>query len=355
MITAIRSFWVVPRRRVFAVFALWAILALSLPAQGQSNEDVDAAAEDVAGSADVMAAAEPTAPALDLEAIVALDLSSYETAWVRYLNSTSIIWRLLDIEGISQYPFRFVNTASATLMEDLHDLERLESLIEEYDFHYDEDAIIGICDTLALEKYGTTDILCKPGTKDLEPGFAVAVLYHPETFVIVAVARSIDNEESVAARADEWQITVEQMTQTAEPARTDPGAGGCGPYSPNQWVKASDYDQSGLDLPIDTSELVGTITDYECIVPETGTPYLKAWTVMRSRPAPDASKSGKSGDSEDDGETDDGGRPNVGPGWRLVRDEGGGILRYSNGQGRCRLYNQLPGGGWDHYEFDCID
>ena len=358
------------------VLALCIILAVTLSASGQTGDD---ASDETSDGADAAAAtameAEAEAderaddidgetaesdmamdePALDVESIVILTLHTYELGWVRYYNDADYGAPLLADETITQFPFRAVSTSGGLGVSDFADAALMGALFQEYDFSFDETLVQGICDTARLREYNSGDIYCVPGTSAMAPGYVTAVLYHPQTHEIVAMTSTIDNVRGAATR---YRAPVAQQT-------AGDGAG-CGPYNNGQWVEAADYQAAGLSLTVNTETLLGEITHYRCIVPASGAPYLEAWTVMPGGGAHDAASSsgdmsgsgagsgraGSGGDGDDDG---GGNRPSVGGNWRLVHDDGGGILRYTNGQGRCRIYNRLGLDTWDFYEFPCLD
>ncbi len=300
---------------------LFVLPALFLPALGQSDEDN--AAED-ADSAEIMDAKEEAPeemkPPLDLQAIAALEYSTYDTGWVRYLNGVDWDNPVLHAEGISQFPFRTVSLPARVNMELLQDLDFVGAIIEEFDLHYDEAGLQGICDTERMRRYQSTDALCVPGTSVMAPGLIISVLYHPETNAIVALTTTIDNIGGYATRADEWKDLLQ--TQAADPAPAE-GGDSCGPWNNGRWLTAAEYQNSGVSLPINTDRLLGGITHYECSVPENGAPFLIAWTVVEGGGSSNVSSAGGNG----------GGNMSVPPSGDNNSSNGGGDL--SCGGGSC--------------------
>lgn len=149
----------------------------------------------------------------------------------------------------------------------------IAKLINEHKLAYDEDLIAGYCDTEELREI-SEDVFCIPGVHDMPQGFIFLALYHPETFEIVALTSYIYNRDG-AARA---LVGSRQLAFQAAPGEMT--AEGCGPYGAGQWIKATDYAASGLNLPVVQDELVSQITDYQCIVPaDDAAPYLRAYTI----------------------------------------------------------------------------
>ncbi len=292
------------------------LLAFARPALGQA-EDAEAPEEEAAAQAeDAEALAESDAPPVDLESIAALEYSTYDTGWVRYSNGTHVDHPILRVEGVSQFPFRTVSLPGRIDMRLLGDLDFVGALIDEYDLHYDEAGLQGICDTERMRRYQSTDTLCVPGTSIMAPGLIITVVYHPETNAIVALTTTIDNIGGYATRADEWK----HLRQQAAEAEQATDATTCGPWNAGRWITAEEYQNSGLSLPINTDRLLGGITHYECSVPENGAPFLIAWTVMEgggsSSSAGDSGGSGGGGGgggSTGGGDGGGSGEPNCGP------------------------------------------
>ncbi len=302
------------RRRL--LLALVLLLALCLPAIAQSNDSsedeaggdsatVEQEAEDEAEMMDDEAmdeeaeAMDADMPAIDLESIIPLEMRTYEAGWVRFVNLVEYGAPLLpDDEEMVKFPFRAVSLTRMLNADDVTDLEILAEIVDETDLAYDETLVTGVCDTARMQRYNSGDILCVPGTSAMPAGFAMTILYHPETYEVVALTTTIDNIGGVASRA-----VAAPAQAPAAPADTAAPAGdgaGCGPYASGQWIKAADYQASGLNLPVNTSNALGAITDYECVVPASGQPFLNAWTVAAGA----SSRRGNMGDSDGD---DDGG------------------------------------------------
>ena len=193
-------------------------------------------------------------PPVDLETIAMLEYGTYDTGWVRWLNGAWDI-PILDVEGVSQFPFRTVSLPGRVTMALLEDLEFVGALIKEYDLHIDEAALQGLCDTERMRKYQSSDVICIPGTSVMEPGMVITVIYHPESFIIVALTTTIDNIGGYATRADEWRDLL--VVAPAEDGAPQPQGDGCGPLGPGQWISAADYQQQGLNLPISTAGFGG--------------------------------------------------------------------------------------------------
>ncbi len=158
-------------------------------------------------------------------------------------------------------------------MSDLETEGFIDELIEAHDLVYNEQFIIGSCDTTMLSAE-STDIVCVPGADVMPRGHIFLALYHPETFEIVAVTSTIDNIVGGAT-------AIGRLALEAQSARADLPAGqdGCGPYAKGQWIDAEDYQSSGLNLPVADFNDGHKITHYQCIAPENGEPYLQAYDV----------------------------------------------------------------------------
>ena len=274
---------------------LMALLLFALPAVGQSTQESDEPAAEAAVEEEeaVEAAEAQAAPPVDLEAIAMLELGTYETTWARYKNGPMEAL-LLDIEGVTQFPFRTVSLPYWVKLPQLGDLDFVSAMIADFDLHYDEDMLQGVCDTERLRKYGTTDVLCGPGSSVMEPGLIVSVLYHPQTFAIAALTTTLDNIDSYATRADEWRNQQPAASADDEQAASSDT---CGPWNNGRWLTADEYHNSGVSLPVNTDNLLGAATHYECRVPENGQPFMIAWTVMEGPPASNQSGGGDSGGS----------------------------------------------------------
>ncbi len=314
--------------RALIVCMLLAALTLGLPAGAQSDDATDAEASD--DSATVEQEAEDEAemmddealdeaaeamdadmPAIDLESIVPLEMRTYEAGWVRFVNLVEYGAPLLpDDEDLVAFPFRAVSLTRMLNAEDLTDLEILAEIVDETDLAYDETLVTGVCDTARMQRYNSGDILCVPGTGAMPAGFAMTILYHPMTFEVVALTTTIDNIGGVASRAA--AVPAQAPAAPADTAAPAGDGAGCGPYASGQWIKAADYQASGLNLPVNTSNALGAITDYECVVPASGQAYLKAWTVSGGTGG--TGGTGGSGSSGADGGGTDGGDGSCKPG-----------------------------------------
>lgn len=287
------------------------------------------------------------------------EFHTYDSKWIRYKNLDENGERKLELEAVTVFPFRYVvseipiylvelkkledfavidellnmlnsrqaliaklfdeHETIAALIDDMTEelvdlrgemaedelvaalvaelVDRLIiKLIDEHELAYDEELIAGHCDTEYL-RGKSPDLFCVPGTNAMPPGYIFLTLYLPESYEIVAMTASIDNIAGVAAKAD-WS---RPAPQTA--------ADRCGSYVPGQWIKAADYDASGLNLPVKPPELGGDITDYQCMVPQDGASYLQAY----SNPgAPSSDSVVIDDDVDDDDDENDGGGPAVG-------------------------------------------
>ena len=247
-----------------------------------------------------MDATEDEAMMIDVEAIVVLPFRSYETGWIRYFNRDADGAPLLHDEVIAQYPFRPVSIDFELKLEEMADAELLSMLIEDNQLQYDADAIQGACDTQRLAKFGSSDTFCWPGTSVLEPGMAFLALYHPESHALVAITTTIDNLFGGAALAQ--QAPAAQPAQSAQPAASD--SDGCGPWGAGQWITPQQYAAAGVTLPINTDDLLGEISTYNCIVPADGPSYLKAWTILQGSGGGSAAGGGTGGGGTAGGDGD---------------------------------------------------
>ena len=225
--------------------------------------------------------------------VVALEFRSYAASWTRYFNEDSEGELRLNIDGFTIFPSEFVSNGYDRIeMPDLETEGFIDELIEAHDLVYDEQFITGSCDTIKLNAK-STDIFCVPGADDMPRGHIFLALYHPETFELVAVTSTIDNSIGGATVLGRLALEAESA-QTRLPADDDgsTGDGGCGPYGDGQWIRLQDYQASGLNLSIVDEGVGNSVTDYQCVVPENGPPYLQAYYV-----APGHRGGGNSGNS----------------------------------------------------------
>ncbi len=212
-------------RLFICLCASLAAMALPVLAQSAENQQADegATAETMATSSETVEA-EAADAMIDVEAIVALPFGSYDTDWMRFKNGELFARPILHIDGISQYPFRVASVKQKFKLVDLADLQLKKELIRENALAYSEDAILGICDSKQLAKYGSSDIYCEPGSSVLPPGHAYLTLYNPQTLEIVALTETIYNLDSIATRADEWRDIFPSPAD--QPAAQPQAAGG---------------------------------------------------------------------------------------------------------------------------------
>lgn len=258
------------------------------PTAEMMGEDRDADAEAIA--ADVT----PTPVVPVAEPVIGLELGTYERGWTRFLNSGPDGELFLEVDGVTRFPWIPVNNGHTAIeVEDFEDADFAANLVIERQLIHDEELVAGVCDTEILKQYFTTDILCTPGPGIMQPALIFLVLFHPETYEAVAVTTTIDNRGGGAAQ-------LRQPTSTPAPA-AEPVSDAerrCGPFAPGQWIKPADYAASGVTLPVNTSGVFGDITDYQCMVPETGSPYLQAYSIREQDGGGDG---GDGGDDDDDG------------------------------------------------------
>ena len=240
-------------------------------------------------------------------ALTVLEFRTYDSGWLRYRNSDEAGEPKLAIENVTEFPFRHV--ISETLLE-LDDLQNAETLAEQIEaigeiddglLVYDEEEVDGICDTEKLS--GSTDTLCVPGTSAMPDGLVFLALFHPETFELIALTTSIDNRALGATQADYSQATEQPTTQQpADPPVVENAPTGCGPYQVGQWILASEYDASGLNLTVREAGNC-PVASYNCYQPDEGAPYLQAHC--------EGSGDDSAGDDDDndDDDDDDGGLP----------------------------------------------
>ena len=214
-----------------------------------------------------------------------LDFVSYDLNWTRYKNVDEAGQPKLAIEGVTQFPFRWIRT-DVLLEPDDFDADTIQALGQRYDMAYDASRVVGICDTAKLPG-AIPDTLCSPGTTSMPLGKVIAALYHPETFEIVAIASGIYNVDGAA---------VHYGVEPPEPPPT------CGPYQKDEWIKAQVHHDSRLDLPVKGDNVGNPITDYRCVAPETGASYLQAYSIISAgEPVSGKSKRDSGSASRDNG------------------------------------------------------
>ena len=97
-------------------------------------------------------------------------------------------------------------------------------------------------------------------------------LFDGETGDLLALTESIDNKAGGALR--DWSPTPEAAENQAAAAT------GCGPYVAGQWIKAADYEASGLNLPLRYGgHDPAKVTDYTCVVAADGSAHLLAYNL----------------------------------------------------------------------------
>ena len=52
----------------------------------------------------------------------------------------------------------------------------------------------------------------------------------------------------------------------------------CGPYNEGQWIKEQLLDPDH-GLPVSMKDVLWEVTDYQCVVPDDGQPYLQAYSI----------------------------------------------------------------------------
>lgn len=241
------------------------VLALSLATSVVAQDDISTELP--------VAAAADTQPVsvCDL-APVWLQFNTYERSWIRYLNVDSLGEPLLlAVDDMTIYPFRRINNGSARVrITDLEDPDFVQSLATDHDLMYDESLVDGMCDVAGLSGFNSTDVLCKPGTAGMENGQVFLVLYHPLTLQVTALTTSIDNARGGALR--DWSLPDRSV------ATGDGDQRRCGPYNEGQWIKAQLLDPDH-GLPVSMTDVLWEVTDYQCVVPDDGQPYLQAYSI----------------------------------------------------------------------------
>ncbi len=264
--------------------------------------------------------------------IVALEFATYDLNWLRYKNGYGE--GRLNIAGVANFPTERVDNGDEPIhMSDLETGCFIEELIASHDIAYDEERISGSCDTARLKGI-SSDVLCVPGSKGMPNGNVFLALYHPETFEIVAVTTSIDNSFGGAVALSNLPAPSAEARQTA-PSNDD----GCGPYGNGQWIKRQAYQDSGLSLPVADEGVGSAVTDYQCIVPENGAPYLQAYYIDANWRKAHAS------DSNDDG---GGGGGDGGGGGGAARTGGSNFREVCENQGGT----YSSGTNWEGCDFD---
>ena len=214
---------------------------------------------------------EATETAPDTPEIIALEFGTYELGWIRFKNIDSDGERKLSADADTTFPFQRVNSGATRLRLDDLDAETIADLIERHEIAWDEDAIDGKCDPNKLPG-ARADLFCVPGTSGMPRGQIFLALFDGETGDLLALTESIDNNAGGALR--DWSPTPEAAENQAAAAT------GCGPYVAGQWIKAADYEASGLDLPLRYGgHDPAKVTDYTCVVAADGTAHLLAYNL----------------------------------------------------------------------------
>ena len=212
-----------------------------------------------------------TDSAPDTPEIIALEFGTYELGWIRFKNLDSDGERKLDADKGITFPFTRINNGTTRLRLDDMDAETIADLIERHEIAWDEDAIDGQCDPNKLPG-ARADLFCVPGTSGMPRGQIFLALFDRETGDLLALTESIDNKAGGALQ--DWSPTpIAAENQAA-------AATGCGPYVAGQWIKAADYEASGLDLPLRYGgHDPAKVTDYTCVVAADGTAHLLAYNL----------------------------------------------------------------------------
>ena len=270
VLTEFRHLLQVPKRQTGRIVAaaplalLTFVLALSLATSVLAQEDTSTELP--------VAAAADTQPTLACDMVpVWLQFNTYERSWIRYLNVDSLGEPLLlAVDDMTMYPFRRINNGRTRVrITDLEDLDLVQSLATDHDLMYDEDLVDGMCDVARLRGI-STDLLCTPGTAGMETGHIFLVLYHPLTLKLAALTTSIDNTRGGALR--DWSLPDRTV------ATDDGDQRRCGPYNEGQWIKAQLLDPDH-GLPVSMKDVLWEVTDYQCVVPDDGQPYLQAYSI----------------------------------------------------------------------------
>ena len=201
-------------------------------------------------------------------AIPALPLRSYDSGWTRWTNRDSGE-PILDSEDTTLFPFNWIESPAAIDIDDLHDADFLDALLEQHDFAYDADATDGQCDTEKLANYGSSDMFCVPGADAMPFGHIFLALYDAETGELAALTTTIDNNAGGAA-------VISQRKLQPQAAAT-PTGDSCGNYAAGQWIAAADFDNSA-NLPVHGE--TDSATDYQCVVAADGGAYFQAYTLV---------------------------------------------------------------------------
>ena len=201
-------------------------------------------------------------------AIPALPLRSYDSGWTRWTNRDAGE-PILDSEDTHLFPFNWIESPSAITLEDLHDAEFLNALLDQHDFAYDEDSTDGQCDTAKLANYGSSDMFCVPGAEAMPFGHIFLALYLAETGELAALTTTIDNNAGGAAIVSERKLQPQ--------AAATPSGDGCGNYAAGQWIPAADF-VNRANLPVQGE--TDSATDYQCVVNADGAAYFQAYTLV---------------------------------------------------------------------------
>ena len=234
-------------------FLVCLLIALASIALAQSSED------------DVDSETAPEPPS-----IPALPLRSYDSGWTRWTNRDNGE-PILDIEDTTVFPFNWIVSETAITLDDLHDADFLDALLDQHDFEYDEEATDGKCDTEKLANYGSSDMFCVPGAEAMPFGHIFLALFDSETGELAALTSTIDNNSGGAA------IVSQRGPEPTPQAQATPNASSCGQYSAGQWIAAADFVNSA-NLPVHGE--TGDTTDYQCGCGATGGAYFQAYALV---------------------------------------------------------------------------
>lgn len=227
--------------------------------------------------------------------VVALDYRTYNGEWLRFTNLDENGNRRLTLDNIRHIPFQYVIGTGPRYLQPITDAARTQQLFERHDMSWNSEAYAGMCKSDSLSP-DSMDVVCTPGACDMPTGYVFLKLHHPVSGDVVAVTSAIDNTDGRASRSmncpqpppdpGAHAMSSEDAQGQAMPAenaqgQTDDAPPGCGPYVPGQWIKRSEYEATGLDLPVVREVDARHISLYQCMAPAGRAAYLQAYPLRK--------------------------------------------------------------------------
>lgn len=231
-----------------------------------------------------LTAAQP--PDADDPEIILLPFKTYGLA-----DDKAIGWiRLGPDSALDADRYAFFSLTSDAPIDQTTDLP---ALLTAYDLELADQTPDGHCAAKTLQKYGSDDLLCKPGVEQLPQGVAFLLLVDTDSLTIRAVTTSIDNRRGSAVAYQNRPQSTPAVQPPDQPADQPAPSADCGIYQRGDWIQIDDYRASGQDLPIrDLTDFTAVI---HCAGNDADETYLEAWPKTREN---DASANGSASDSQ---------------------------------------------------------